>query len=130
MIPLQEVKMVPVQEVEMVPVHEVVPINDKGNVHDILPLHGVVPAQHIIDVHHGVPVQNIVPMQHIVPLHAGTEVKSEVAQVSRVPGISELVPEVNQTGTKLISQPQVIKGSVQQISQIPSKVIPGSEVLP
>ena len=120
MMPVQELQMVPIQKVDMVPVHEVVPD---------MPVHGIVPPPHIVGVNQAVPFQQIVPMQHIVPLHAGTEIASEVPQVSQIPGISALLPQVNPIGTGLISQPQIIPEKV-QISQLPSQVIPGTEVFP
>ena len=118
MMPVQEVQMVPIQQVDMVPVHEVVP--------DV-PVGGIVTAQDEVGLNQAVPFQQIVPMHQIAPLHTGVEVASEVPQVSQVPGISELVPEVNPIGA-LISQPQIIQGG--QISQVPSQIIPSSEVLP
>ena len=120
MMPVQEVKMVPMQQVDMVPVHEIIP--------DVL-VHDNVPSPHLLGVNQSVPVQNIFQMNHFVPFNAGTDVASEVAQVSQVPAITELMPEGNQIGTALFSHPKIFNG-VPQIGPISSPVIPGSEVSP
>lgn len=96
MVPVKHVEMVPVKKVEMVPVQEVVPIQQIGTVQQAVPMNQV--AQ----------IQQAVPIQNLAQIHQGVESIPQITQVSDVPGVTQIMPEVHNVGTGVMNQSQQI----------------------